>query len=293
MSKVMTAEKFVDMAIDIAKNYKTLYIMGCFGAPMTSANKARYRTNCAYNKQPARTQMINAASSDTFGFDCVNLIKGILWGWNCDKSAVYGGARYASNGVPDVSADQIMKYCTDVSTSFKDLKIGEILHLSGHVGIYIGNGLAVECTPKWTNNVQFSAVANIGGKSGYNSRTWSNHGKLSFIDYSSAAKPDPVEEVTPEKPKTEKEGGYMFEVKTVKKGSKGSDVLLCQKLLLADGYKGKDGKNLVLDGSCGDNTVAAINKFQTAMRKKGIECGTNGKNDGCCGAKCWKALLDV
>lgn len=32
MSK-MTAKVFVDKAVDIAKNYKTLYVMGCFGAP--------------------------------------------------------------------------------------------------------------------------------------------------------------------------------------------------------------------------------------------------------------------
>ena len=32
MSK-MTAKVFVDKAVDVAKNYKTLYVMGCFGAP--------------------------------------------------------------------------------------------------------------------------------------------------------------------------------------------------------------------------------------------------------------------
>ena len=37
MSK-MTAKAFVDKAVDIAKNYKTLYVMGCFGAPLTGSN---------------------------------------------------------------------------------------------------------------------------------------------------------------------------------------------------------------------------------------------------------------
>jgi LysM repeat protein len=145
--------------------------------------------------------MINAASSDTFGFDCVCLIKGILWGWSGNKNAVYGGAKYGSNGVPDVDADQIMNYCTDVSTDFKDLKVGEILHLSGHVGIYLGDGLAAECSPKWENKVQITAVANIGSKSGYHSRTWKNHGKLKFIDYASAVPaPKPAEPVKPSQP---------------------------------------------------------------------------------------------
>ena len=75
---MMKASEFVAKAVDIAKNYKTLYVMGCFGAPMTAANKKRYTQNHEYNRRAARTAMINAASAETFGFDCVNLIKGIL-----------------------------------------------------------------------------------------------------------------------------------------------------------------------------------------------------------------------
>ena len=55
--------------------------------------------------------------------------------------------------------------------------------MKGHIGIYIGNGLAVECTPAWKNKVQITAVGNIGKKTGYNTRTWTNHGKLNFIKY--------------------------------------------------------------------------------------------------------------
>ena len=79
---------------DIAQNYKTLYVMGCFGAPMTEANKKRYCANHNYNKNPERQKMIKAATSDTFGFDCVCLIKGVLWGWNGNKNKTYGGAIY-------------------------------------------------------------------------------------------------------------------------------------------------------------------------------------------------------
>ena len=43
MSK-MTAKAFVDKAVDIAKNYKTLYVMGCFGAPLTGSNVDRKST---------------------------------------------------------------------------------------------------------------------------------------------------------------------------------------------------------------------------------------------------------
>lgn len=86
---------------------------------------------------------------------------------------------------------------------------------------------------------------------------------------------------------------YSFKVQTVKEGSTGASVKLCQELLRIKGYKGKTGKVLSLDGECGTNTVYAINSYQEAMRKKGIELGNKGKNDGTCGKKCWKSLLGL
>ena len=110
--------------------------------------------------------------------------KGILWGWNGNKNAYYGGAKYASNGVPDVSADGMITKCYDVSTTNWDkMAIGEGLWMPGHWGVYIGNGLAVECTTAWDCCVQITAVGNIGSKSGYHTRRWTKHGKLPWIDY--------------------------------------------------------------------------------------------------------------
>ena len=125
---MMKASELVSKALDIAKNDKTLYVMGCFGAPMTAANKKRYTTNHSYNKAAVRVKMINAASEDTFGFDCVNLIKGILWGWCGDKSKTYGGAKYASNGVPDIGADKMITTCPDASASgWASMEPGEVV----------------------------------------------------------------------------------------------------------------------------------------------------------------------
>lgn len=178
---VMTNKEFVQKLKDVVYNYKTLYVMGCFGAPMTEANKIRYCNNHSYNKKAARTAMIKAATSDTFGFDCVNLIKGILWGWNGDVSKQYGGARYAVNGVLDVSADGMIALCSDLSTDFNHIEVGEAVWCKGHIGVYIGNGLAIECTPSWKNNVQITACN--CSKSGYNRRNWTKHGKLPYIKY--------------------------------------------------------------------------------------------------------------
>lgn len=180
---MMNASELVRRCVDVAKNYKTLYVMGCFGAPLNAANKKRYTQNHTFNKAADRTKMINAATANTFGFDCVNLIKGILWGWSGDTSKNYGGASYASRGVPDVSADGMIKLCKGVTTDFKGIVPGAAVWCSGHIGVYIGDGLAVECTPKWSNCVQITAVGNIGKKSGYNTRTWTKWGKMPYINY--------------------------------------------------------------------------------------------------------------
>ena len=66
---MIKANDFCTKALYIVQNYKTLYVNGCFGAPMTIANKLRYSTKNDFNR--GRTKMINSASSDTFGFDCV------------------------------------------------------------------------------------------------------------------------------------------------------------------------------------------------------------------------------
>lgn len=173
--------KFAEICKNIAENYKTLYVMGCFGAPMNAENKARYTKNHSYNKKPERTKMIKNATEDTFGFDCVNLIKGILWGWSGDKTKRYGGAKYNTNGVPDTNADGMIKLCNNVSTDFSKIEIGEALWLKGHIGVYIGNGLAVECTPSFNNCVQITAVNKKSGS--YPVRVWKKHGKLPYIIY--------------------------------------------------------------------------------------------------------------
>ena len=187
---MMTNKEFVAKLKDVATNYKTLYVMGCFGAPMNATNKKRYCNNHSYNKQPARTAMIQAATDDTFGFDCVCLIKGILWGWSGNKSKTYGGAGYAINGVPDIGADQMITKCSGVSTDFSKIEVGEAVWMSGHIGVYIGDGLAVECTPAWANKVQITSCN--CSKTGYNRRNWTKHGKLPYIEYETISDVPPV-----------------------------------------------------------------------------------------------------
>lgn len=194
---IKTAAQLAAKASLVAKHYKTLYVMGCFGAPMTEANKTRYINHHSYNRIAARQDMIWAASADTFGFDCVCLIKGLLWGWKGDASKSYGGAEYATHDVPDIGADQMIRACKDVSTDFRNVNVGEAVWTDGHIGIYVGNGLAVECSPRWKNCVQITACnCNVAG---YNRRDWKKHGKLPYVTYDDAytpatPKPEPKKE---------------------------------------------------------------------------------------------------
>lgn len=182
---MMKNNVFVEKAIDIAKNYKTVYANGIFGSLLSRdiiAQKAKQLPN--WYTGTRQTMLYELVDKGYYGFDCVCFIKAILWGWSGDCSRIYGGAIYESNGVPDITEDTMLKVCSNISTDFTQIVPGEFLWISGHCGIYIGDGLAVECTPKWDNKVQITAVANIGSKNGYNARTWSKHGKLPYVDYS-------------------------------------------------------------------------------------------------------------
>ena len=75
----------------------------------------------------------------------------------------------------------MIQKCTGISTNFSKIEIGEALWSPGHIGVYIGNGLAVECTPRWANKVQITACNCT--KAGYNRRNWSKHGKLPYVKY--------------------------------------------------------------------------------------------------------------
>lgn len=198
MATVMKASAFVDKLVDIAKNYPTVYVYGAFGAPVTTSlltNKAKQYPS--FYTASKKTQLAKYAGKGYWGFDCVNLIKGVLWGWSADKTKASGGAKYKSNGVPDTNADDMIKLCKDVSTDFSKIEVGEAVWTNGHIGVYIGDGLAVECTPAWKNKVQITACN--CKKAGYNTRTWKKHGKLPWIDYTVIKKPAATKPATTKK----------------------------------------------------------------------------------------------
>ena len=101
--------------------------------------------------------------------DCVGLIKGYSW-YDIDT----GEIRYATNGMPDVSADQLYARATEKGSMSTMPEIpGLILHFQGHVGIYIGDGYAIEA-----RGTRYGVV-----KTKVSSRNWTGWCKNPYITY--------------------------------------------------------------------------------------------------------------
>lgn len=188
MNYLMTAAALCAKLKDIADNCKTAYMLGPWGWPATDKMITRATTqgsNARTNRQ--WLAQANAIKGKGFLFDCVGLIKGILWGWSGNIGRTYGGAGYACNGVPDYDAKKMIDACRDVSTDFSAIVYGEAVWMDGHIGVYVGGGLVVEATPKWRGGVQWSTLANTAGTKTLpgtaGARTWIKHGKLPWVDY--------------------------------------------------------------------------------------------------------------
>lgn len=169
----MTSKEFVQKLLNVLK-FKTVYMWGCFGSPVTekilNEKIKQYPSWYTPSKQALLKALIDKGY---FGFDCIGLIKGILWGWNADPSKYHGGAVYKSNNVPDVSANIFIEKCTP-TTNFNTILPGEAVWLPGHIGVYIGDGKVIESTPAWKNGVQITLLKD---------RRWLKHGKLPWIKY--------------------------------------------------------------------------------------------------------------
>ena len=116
--------------------------------------------------------------------DCVGLIKGYCW---FDPEAQSIG--YAVNGMPDIATEQMIEWCDEKGSIDTIPEIpGLLLWMNGHVGIYIGNGLAIEAMGTRYGVVQTQVAG----------RGWLKWGKIPCIEY--------IEEVEETEP-TEAGGG--------------------------------------------------------------------------------------
>lgn len=274
--KIMTAKKLVTTAERTAKEYPTAYWWGCLGLRCTESSY-----NAMHGIYPSwyeRNRPHLKIGKAVWGMDCVGLIKLILWGFDPAKTGkLRGGAKYCAYGVGDMNETEMIRRCRKVSTSFAGIKEGEAVWLPGHIGIYIGRGLVCECTPRWKNGVQITALGNLGGKKGYETRTWVKRGCLPWVDYSDAKAASHIDAA-----RTEVKAEYMkAPSRTVTYGDTGNDVMRLQTIYdrMIERRQLK-GPKLLIDGSFGDKTKAGCRAMQKMLKRKGMY---KEKIDGCCG----------
>lgn len=296
----MNNQELANILIGICKNKRTTYAKGCYGQLVTE-EMIKTKSNQAsleswYKNNLTRLRSFIAARN-VYAFDCVCLIKAVLWGWsesNCSWDI------YKANGVPDFGDWNMLNYCEDVSTDFTKIEVGEVLWMQGHVGVYVGNGLVAEATMSWTKNVLLSKLSD---------RVWLKHGKLKYVAYTVLL---PIAQPTVSSKKynpkvhawqnAEIKDGYSFplwgadgeygdecdsvakahNLSTKMKNTFSYTVLFHQTTLKALGYYSR-----ALDGLYGPKTKDAVKRFQ---RDKGFSFW---QQDGVIGSQTTPYLLGV
>ena len=130
-----------------------------------------------------------------YSFDCWNLIKVILAGWQ--PTGIIGS--YTSPTVTgDIDGATMLSKCYNRSKDFSKISVpGTYLYISNspHSGVYVGeferDGYyfnVVECTAAWDNKVQFTYVDENGGRYQYkggpkNPYSWTDYGLLPWVEY--------------------------------------------------------------------------------------------------------------
>lgn len=205
---IYTAKQFVEKLYKALNSEMQTYVNSCFGSDCTNPDiLEQYTTETQWDRTHAAETKNKAAiaieqGKPLWGWDCVNLVKGILYGWDAivDDPTGRGGARYKNNGVPDCTIeDMYYNYCTEQSEDWnKEPEIGEFVVYSGsfgHCGVYVGDGKIIEATTKWESKVLESYCLNLvdtgvmpAPPTGAHARRWWVHAKLPWIDYSTDIK---------------------------------------------------------------------------------------------------------
>lgn len=151
------------------------YVWGTYGNVLTRAlfdyKKQQYPDGVGNHADFIESHWLGRRTAD-----CIGLIKG--YGWLDTKSMAIG---YAANGMPDYGADQMYRACKNAgtrNTDYGDISTmpeipGLMLWKSGHAGVYIGGGYAIEAMGTRKGVV----------KTKVSDRGWQGWGKLPYIDY--------------------------------------------------------------------------------------------------------------
>lgn len=154
----------------------SVYVYGAYGNKLTTSFcTTKYKQYPNINTYTRTEKYKKLCDSKHYGFDCVGLIKSFYWGG-------FGSVKYKSSS--DLSANGMYNKATvkgNISTMNKE-KIGLLVHMNGHIGIYIGNNEVIECT---ISTVFAKQNHKLGGvcKTKLSDRKWLHWLECPFITY--------------------------------------------------------------------------------------------------------------
>ena len=276
----MKEKEYVDKLISLARRRtfyrnKYPYNLGLVSPPKSIEKFRACNGNILINYNPYE-EVVQS-------FDCSNLVKALVNGYDINKMTV-GYFQRTLSATGDCTEKKLLEQCTDISSDFS--KLGNqcrLLYMSGHIGTYLGMEVdgkynVVECTcGELGNGVCFSWVDKDGTrrtKKGGSKckKSWSKHGLMTkWLSYA------PQGSNSSEKPKVD-----YSKYPVLKKGSTGKYVKILQQLLVDKGYDPKG-----VDGIFGNGCLACVKKYQ----KENTDI--NGKKlvvDGMVGQKTWGSL---
>ena len=153
----------------------SIYLYGSFGQTLSEAFITQKAKQYVYNisRQSIYKKCLASAGTE-FAFDCVGLIKAYLWGG-------HGNPKY--NSKQDKSANGMYNAAKKKGKINTLPEIpGILVHMSGHIGIYIGDGYVIECTP----NKTYAKQDHKGGgvcKTKLSARKWTGWCECPYITY--------------------------------------------------------------------------------------------------------------
>ena len=79
---MMKATELASKCKNVAKNYKSVYMFGCFGQPVTaSLIEAKSKQYPSFYTAAKKAELKKLIGKGYFGTDCIGLLKLCLWGW--------------------------------------------------------------------------------------------------------------------------------------------------------------------------------------------------------------------
>ena len=164
----------------LALGDNSVYVYGSFGNKLTTSFcDSKYKQYPTINTTARTTKYKKLCDSKHYGFDCVGLIKSYYWGG-------YGKTKYDSKS--DVSANGMYnkaKVKGNISTMPE--KVGLLVQMDGHIGIYIGNGYVIECTISTKYAKQSHGLGGVC-KTKLSDRKWLHWLECPYIDYTETPK---------------------------------------------------------------------------------------------------------